>query len=58
MSAGNIVSLIVFLWMVAIFGVLRFMQAAHPYRPDSEEQKAEDREQERVLRALARRRKK
>jgi hypothetical protein len=50
----NIVSLIIFLWLVAIFGILRFMQAAHPYREDSEEQKAEDRAQERALRAFAR----
>ena len=60
MSPGNIFSLVVFLWMVAIFAVLRFMQAAHPYREDSPEQKAEDRAQERFLSAwsAARRRKK
>lgn len=51
MSTDNLIGLIVFLWLLAIYGILIFMRAANPYRKDSEEQKAEDREQEEILRA-------
>lgn len=45
MSAEDTINLSVFLWVITTLGVVRFMQAAHPYIEDSEEQKAEDREQ-------------
>jgi hypothetical protein len=54
MSLASVISLIVFLWLIAIWLLLRFMQFARPYREDSEEQRAEDREQERYLRAWSR----
>jgi hypothetical protein len=56
MSPDNIVSLTVFLWLIAIYGILAFMRFAHPYREDPEEQKRENREQERALRAFTLRR--
>jgi len=55
MSAGSIISLIVFVWLCSTWAILVFFQVAHPYRPDSEEQKAEDRAQERYLRVWSRR---
>jgi hypothetical protein len=56
MSPANIVSLVVFLWLIAIYLLLAFMRAARPYREGSEEQKREDREEERALRAFILRR--
>jgi hypothetical protein len=56
MSGGSLLSLILFLWLSSIWAILAAFWAAAPYREDSEEQKAEDREQERYLRAWSRRR--
>jgi len=55
MNTGGLISLIVFLWLAAIWVILAAFRAAQPYKEDSEEQKAEDRAQERYLRAYSRR---
>ena len=57
MSPVNLVNLVVFLWLVSIYGVLSFLRGAHPYREGSPEQKREDEEQERALAELERKRK-
>jgi hypothetical protein len=57
MKPEDVVGLVVFLWLAASYGILRFIGAARPYQEDSEEQKADDAAQERALEEAWRKRK-